>query len=146
MTSTDGPIRWRVHLRSSPEIVYRALDSAEGRESFWAHEAPEVEDGVIEFSFLNGDTVRSRVLVRESPREWRITYFNDSVTVFELEPGTDGGTDLTVTESGVVKTSWLDNYAGWVSVLLGLKAAVDHHVDLRNGDTTRTWREGFVDV
>jgi hypothetical protein len=35
--------------------------------------------------------------------------------------------------------------AGWVSVLLALKAAVDFGVDLRNHDPERTWSTGFVD-
>ena len=35
--------------------------------------------------------------------------------------------------------------AGWVSVLLAMKAAVDYGVDLRNHDETRTWSSGFAD-
>jgi hypothetical protein len=35
--------------------------------------------------------------------------------------------------------------AGWVSVLLGLKAAADHGVDLRNHDAARTWSQGYCD-
>jgi len=35
--------------------------------------------------------------------------------------------------------------AGWVSVLMALKAAVDHGVDLRNHDPQRTWDQGYAD-
>lgn len=35
--------------------------------------------------------------------------------------------------------------AGWVSVLLALKAAVDFSVDLRNHDPGRTWDQGYAD-
>jgi len=35
--------------------------------------------------------------------------------------------------------------AGRVSVLLALKAAVDHGVDLRNHDRERTWVQGYAD-
>jgi hypothetical protein len=35
--------------------------------------------------------------------------------------------------------------AGWVSVLLALKAAADHGVDLRNHDAARTWSQGYCD-
>jgi hypothetical protein len=35
--------------------------------------------------------------------------------------------------------------AGWVSVLLALKAAADFGIDLRNHDPARTWNKGYVD-
>jgi hypothetical protein len=35
--------------------------------------------------------------------------------------------------------------AGWVSVLMALKAAADFRVDLRNHDTRRTWSQGYCD-
>ena len=38
-----------------------------------------------------------------------------------------------------------ENRAGWVSVLLTLKAAADFGVDLRNHDPTRTWDQDFAD-
>jgi hypothetical protein len=34
---------------------------------------------------------------------------------------------------------------GWVSVLMALKAYVDHGVDLRNHDAARTWDQGYCD-
>jgi hypothetical protein len=35
--------------------------------------------------------------------------------------------------------------AGWVSVLMAMKAAVDHGVDLRNHDASRSWSNGYAD-
>ena len=35
--------------------------------------------------------------------------------------------------------------AGWVSVLLTLKAAIDFDVDIRNHDPKRTWDQGYAD-
>jgi hypothetical protein len=35
--------------------------------------------------------------------------------------------------------------AGWVSVLLALKAAADFRVDLRSHDPQRTWSQGYAD-
>ena len=32
-----------------------------------------------------------------------------------------------------------EEWPGWVSVLLELKAAADYNVDVRNHDVTRTW-------
>ncbi len=140
------PIQWRVHLRAAPADVYDWLDSARGREAFWAHSAPETAPGTISFRFINGECVTSRILLRDPPTQWHITYFRDSIVQFELHRCHDGSTDLTVRESSVPDDAWHDNFAGWVSVLLSLKAAVDFGVDLRNGDASRTWTEGFVDV
>ena len=39
----------------------------------------------------------------------------------------------------------IENRAGWVSVLLGLKAWADFGVDLRTHDAARSWAAGFVD-
>ena len=35
--------------------------------------------------------------------------------------------------------------AGWVSVLMAMKAALDYGVDLRNHDIERTWMKGYAD-
>ena len=56
-----------------------------------------------------------------------------------------GGTELTLTDSGVPDAEWEATLAGWVSVLLALKAAADFGVDLRNHDARRTWEQNFVD-
>jgi hypothetical protein len=54
--------------------------------------------------------------------------------------------DLTLTEVGAPPKDPAQNQAGWVSVLLALKAAVDFRIGLRNRDSERTWDEGFVDA
>jgi hypothetical protein len=35
--------------------------------------------------------------------------------------------------------------AGWVFVLMALKASVNFVVDLRNHDSNRTWDEGYAE-
>jgi hypothetical protein len=67
------------------------------------------------------------------------------VTTFDLADDGAGGTDLTLTDAGVREADYAETHAGWVSVLLALKAAADHGVDLRNHDEQRTWDQGFVD-
>jgi uncharacterized protein YndB with AHSA1/START domain len=142
----DGrTIRWRVHLRTPPDRVYGALATATGRERFWASSATE-EGGTIAFQFGSGQTLRSRVLERDPPTRFALTYFGDSRVRFDLAPDGAGGTDLSLTETGVPAGDVLDNLAGWVSVLLALKAAVDFGVDLRNSDPARRWEDGYVDV
>lgn len=137
------PIRWRLHTRSDCESVYRLLDTDAGRESFWAESAVE-RDGVIEFEFVNGVSYRGRILERQPGYLWKIDYF-DSVAEFVLEPAGNGGTDLTLTNTGVDERDRCEVSAGWLNVLLPLKAAVDHGIDLRSHDPNRTWDLGYVD-
>lgn len=138
-------IRWQVHLRSPPEVVYRMLATAEGRARFWAKSAEEA-DGVIRFLFSNGQQLESEVRQKSSPACFQLTYFGGSVVTFELQVDGSGGTDLTLTEAGAPPEEYEQNRAGWVSVLLMLKAAVDCQVDLRNHDPARTWEQSYVDV
>ena len=140
-------IRWRVNTAAPPATVFEALTTDAGRASFWADEAVEsVADGVIRFRFGNGQLCESQVLERVAPHTFRLTYFGGSAVTFALRPDGRGGTDVCLEEEGVAPEAWADNFAGWVSVLLNLKARVDHDVDLRNGDRTRTWEHGYVDV
>ncbi len=145
MTFQANPnvIRWRLHLRSSPEVVYGMLATDDGRAAFWAETAVEV-DGVIHFRFVNGVEYRGRVLEADPPRRFRLDYFRSTVD-FMLEPDGEGGTDLTMTNSCFHPDDRAELLAGWLNVLLPLKAAVDFGVDLRGHDPTRTWEGGYVD-
>lgn len=138
-------IRWRIHLRSAPDVVFAALATDEGRARFWAEAACE-RDGAVQFRFANGQQLNAPVLAREPPHRFEVAYFGGSAATFELVPDGGGGTDLTLTETGVPEAELVQNRAGWVSVLLALKAAVDFAVDLRNHDPDRTWERGYVDV
>jgi hypothetical protein len=136
-------IVWRLHLRSSPEDVFDQIDSVRGRASFWAESATEIE-GVIHFEFINGVSYSSRIVERVRPSSWSIEYFG-SVAAFALQPDGKGGTDLTLVDRGVADEHRAEVTAGWLNVLLPLKAWVDHGIDLRNHDPTRTWDQGYVD-
>jgi uncharacterized protein YndB with AHSA1/START domain len=139
------PVRWRIRLHSSPERVFGVLSTAEGRRRFWA-ESAEQHGSRIEFQFLSGERWDGALLECSPPSRFRISYLDGSVVSFVLMPDGAGGTDLELTETGVGKANWSDNHAGWVTVLLALKAAVDHGIDLRNGDPQRSWAHGYVDV
>jgi uncharacterized protein YndB with AHSA1/START domain len=136
-------IVWRLHLDSPPERVYEMLDTDGGRAAFWAESAEE-RDGVVAFRFVNGVRYEGRVLERDPPRRWSVDYFGSTVT-FALDPDGRGGTDLTLTDEGVPDADRSEVTAGWLNVLFPLKAAVDHRVDLRSHDPTRTWERGYVD-
>lgn len=145
MTLHADPERiiWRLHLKSPPEVVFAAIDSEEGRVRFWAESAVETE-GTIRFEFINGVSWTGRVLRRERPQRWAVEYFG-SEAEFKLSEDGAGGTDLTLVDRGVAATDRLEVTAGWLNVLLPLKAYVDFGIDLRNHDPSRTWNEGYVD-
>lgn len=62
-----------------------------------------------------------------------------------LEEDDKGGTDLTLTDVGVPDPYHSEVIAGWVSVLMNLKAAVDFGVDLRTHDPERNWDNGYIE-
>lgn len=141
----DGSIRWRIHLRTAPERVYDLLATDAGRARFWARRTVETGNA-LRFEFGNGQTLDGTVLERTPPRRFALTYFGGSRVTFSLSPDGAGGTDLELVERGAAESEKLDNLAGWVSVLLALKAAVDFQVDLRNDDPERRWENDYVDV
>lgn len=141
--SIGGAIRWRMHLAASPEAVFAALDSDEGRAAFWAESAIE-RDGHIEFRFVNGYECRCEILERRAPILLVLEYMG-SPARFELTSDGTGGTDLLLTHDGVAAHEWHEVHAGWLNVLFPLKAWVQHAVDLRNHDPTRSWDDGYAD-
>ena len=138
-----GPIRWRMHLPVSPERVYRALDSDEGRAAFWAEQAGE-RAGAVHFRFINGYEHTGRILRREPPHLWAIDYMGGEVR-FDLSPDGRGGTDLLLTHVGIGGDEWQEVHAGWLNVLFPLKAWIVYGVDVRSHDTERTWDRGYAD-
>ncbi len=137
------PIRWRMQLPAPPERVFAALDSDEGRASFWAESAVET-NGYIEFRFIGGEAYRSRLLERKPPHVFAIEYFG-GVVRFVLSADGDGGTDLLMTHEGIGPDEWIEVHAGWLNVLFPLKAWLLHGVDLRNHDPDRSWEHGYAD-
>lgn len=135
-------IRWRVHLRSAPERVWSALATDTGRAGFWA-ESTVRRDDVIEWVFPNGARMVGRVHTEQPPQQLELDYFGDRTTMLLTAAG-DGGTDLELL-ADVVASEPTDTAAGWVSVLLALKAYVDHGIDLRNHDPSRTWDQRYCD-
>jgi uncharacterized protein YndB with AHSA1/START domain len=136
-------IVWRVHFASSPDEVYEALDSDSGRASFWAESAVE-RHGVVRFRFINGVRFDGRILERERPHLWSVDYFS-STAQFTLRSDGADGTDLTLSNDGVDDRDRAEVTAGWLNVLLPMKAWVDYQIDLRSHDRNRTWDHGYVD-
>lgn len=141
----DGTIRWRIHLRSAPAAVYDLLATDAGRQRFWARRSVERGDA-LRLEFANGQAVDCTLLERAPAQRFVLTYFAGSRVSFALAPDGAGGTDLELVERGVPEDERLDNLAGWVSVLLVLKAAADFGFDLRNDDAAKRWEDDYVDV
>lgn len=144
MLGETGRIRWRLHLSAFPRTVYALLATAEGRRRFWAEAAPEV-DGSIRFRFANGERLEAPILERRENELFAVEYFDGRPVRFELSRHERGGTDLVLTEEEVPAPEREAQSAGWVAVLLALKAAADFRVDLRNHDAARTWDQGYAD-
>lgn len=136
-------IVWKLHFASSPEAVYEALATDDGRAKYWAESAVET-NGKLHYVFLNGIEDTGSILERIPGKRFRVTYFEWNVS-FDLEGDGAGGTDMTVTCRGVQEVEKRQMAAGWVSWLMAMKAAVDFGVDLRNHDSERTWFHGYAD-
>ena len=132
-----------MHFNSPPEKVYEALATDEGRARFWAESTIENED-VIEFQFSNHQKSNGKILRREPQRIFSVEYFASQVT-FELKSDEKDGTDLFLTAENVDEENRMEMVAGWISVLMAMKAAVDFSVDLRNHDPKRSWTNGYAD-
>ena len=132
-----------MHISVPPENVFAALNSDEGRASFWAESAVQQGD-YIEFQFINGYTYKSKVIERQSPHVFAIEYIGGPAR-FEMTSDGLGGTDLLLTHTGVNPNEWNEVHAGWLNVLFPLKAWLIHGVDLRNHDPQRSWDQGYAD-
>ncbi|HZH04967.1 MAG TPA: SRPBCC domain-containing protein [Myxococcaceae bacterium] len=132
-----------MHFSSPPKKVFAALSTDEGRATFWAESAPET-DGVITFHILNYESFSGRVLARVEPSRFALEYFGTEVE-FLLRDDGRGGTDLSLGASGVDEAIRMEMVAGWISVLMAMKAAVDHGIDLRNHDASPAWAQGYAD-
>ena len=141
--SDPDTIRWKIHFQSPRDKVFEALATNSGRARFWAESAPE-KDGVVTFHFLNHPPISGRILASEPPTRFTVEYF-DAVVDFRLADDGAGGTDLTLVSKGDAPEQRTEIIAGWVSVLMTMKAAVDFDVDLRNHDPSRTWSQGYAD-
>lgn len=144
LEENSATIRWRLHLQSPPAKVYELLATEEGRAGFWAESAVE-RAGSIEFIFSSGFRWSAKILERRPARRFRLEYIGGTLATFELNEDGAGGTDLTLTDENVPPAERAGTAAGWVSVLLALKAMADFGVDLRNHDPRRTWDRGYAD-
>ena len=96
------------------------------------------------FHILNYEPFSGRILNSQKPSLFALEYFGTNVQFLLKEDG-GGGTDLSLLATHVDESIRWEMVAGWVSVLMAMKAAVDHGVDLRNHDASRSWSDGYAD-
>ncbi len=138
-----GVIRWNMHFTSPRTKVFSALSTDEGRARYWAESALEV-NGKVTFHILGYEPFSGRVLKVNAPSLFALEYFGTTIE-FSLRDDDHGGTDLSLVATQVDEAIRMEMVAGWVSVLMAMKAAVDHGVDLRNHDQSRAWANGYAD-
>ncbi|MBN8285087.1 hypothetical protein [Zoogloea sp.] len=114
-----------------------------GRAAYWAESAPEV-DGVITFHMLNYEPFAGRILKRVEPSMFTVEYFGTAVE-FSFFGDVTGGTGLSLVASLVDELFRWKMAAGWVSVLMAMKAAGDHGVDRRNHDPSSSRSDSYAD-
>lgn len=136
-------LRWRVVLPAPRERVYQLLTTDAGRERFWAERSRQNAQHV-ELSFPDGTITSMAVLDHDPPGSFAVQYFGVRTT-FTLSAVAETSTLLEVVADDVAAEEHTDIAAGWVSVLLCLKAHVVAGIDLRNHDAHRSWRDGFID-
>lgn len=136
-------ILWRLHTASPPERIWELLTTDDGRTRFWSESSRSRGDGFT-LGFAIGLEEECRIVEAEPPRRFAFSYFG-TLVLFDLAPDGSGGTNLTLTNSGIPEADYEEMLPGWLNVLLPLKAAADFGVDLRNHDPARTWRERYVD-
>lgn len=134
-------INWKVKLSHDPAAVFERLTTDRGRESFWAERSRETQEG-FDLEFPNGQEIHVTVLEVIAGRCLKVRYF-DAPTSFYLEPIREG-TILTL-RATVSDEEYVETHAGWVSVLLTLKAQIEGGIDLRNHAKEYSWDEGFAD-
>lgn len=139
----ENIIEWKVHFASSIGKVYDFLTTDNGRSKYWAEETTEANE-FVEFRILNYPSYKSKIIEKKPHSLFRLEYFGTDVR-FELTETEDKGTDLylkVVTPNDSIKNEMA---AGWVSVLMAMKAAVDFGIDLRNHHPERIWENGYLD-
>lgn len=137
-------IQWRLLLKSPIQQAFDMLATNEGRAKWWAESAVESE-GVIHFRFPDGQTWVGKILEVRPPSLFKVIYFGGSIATFQLSETASGQTELYLTDENVPLEDRCEVIAGWVSVLMTLKAAVDFEVDLRCHDPQRTWAKGYAE-
>lgn len=135
-------LSWKILLQKEPKAVYDMLNTDKGRASFWAESAIEDQNS-IQFIFINGQKTISPILDRSPHQLFKINYFGVE-TSFYLQPLNENKTVVQLECVDIPESEYEEILPGWVSVLMNLKAVLEHGIDLRNHDPQHCWDQRFV--
>ena len=142
----EADVFWRLHLRSSPERVYALWATDAGRASFWAETSGEAGDAVTLTFVGEPRPITCAVLERIPARRFSFGYWEGTRVEVDLREDGAGGTEVSVRETGFSTRAHRDeNLAGWVSVLMNLKAVADYGIDLLTHEAGRSWQAGYCE-
>ena len=134
-------VSWRILCPADIEDVFDLLATDSGRCRFWCETSRTNGRNVI-MTFPNGEESEVELISVERPSSIAMLYFG-ARTRFELSH-IDGGCVVKL-EAEVPQIEFDEVNAGWVSVLMNLKAAAGFGIDLRNHNARFCWANGFAD-
>lgn len=129
-------------MQTAIEAVFECLTTKSGIESFWAERAI-IKENYVMFEFPNGMNYTSKIYEISYPTDFQLDYFKSKLHI-QLFRADKGGTILSLLNDQVADPEFAEVSAGWVSVLMNLKAVLDYNCDLRNHDGEKTWDQGFI--
>ncbi len=135
---------WRVNLSAPRELVFDLLTPDLETDPYRASSAGQFdsENGWIA---PEGAHLKDATLDLLPPRRIVARYAGGGVATLDLTDDGRGGTDLRLTDIGQQAEDRTELVAGWVSVLLALKASVDFSLDLRDHDHRTFWTGAYVE-
>lgn len=135
---------WRVHLSAPRELVFALLTPEDEPSLYLASTADQLDD---EGGWIapEGAHLKDATLELLPPRRLTARYAGGGVATLDLTDDGRGGTDLRLTDAGQPAEDRTELVAGWVSVLLALKASVDFSLDLRDHDHRTFWTGAYVE-
>lgn len=134
-------VSWRVVCHANIKKVFDLIATDSGRTKFWCEQSTTSEDH-IHMIFPGGETETARILKYDRPTSMEIIYFG-AVTKFQI---TELRSGCVVHVEAIVRDADFDETnAGWVSVLMNLKAVSTYDIDLRNHKQDYSWARGFID-
>jgi len=139
----NDQLHLKIKLSSSPEKIYELLSTNHGREKFWVEKSVE-SNKIVTFYFPNGAIENCRILKKVEEKYFKIEYFN-SLVEFKIIRHSEKECILELNNFNIPAADRFEQYAGWVSVLLSLKAYADFGIDLRNHHPDYTWDQHFID-
>ena len=90
--------QWKIHFKSAPSEVYRAISTPLGRSRFWAQSAKEA-NGIIHFVLPGGRTDDAEIERAVKDHRYVLRYFGHRLT-FTLSHDTKTNTDTDTDGNG----------------------------------------------